>query len=188
MPANSKLFLDLIQLRSQPLPHRLPKHDELPIPGLTADMREAQEVESLRLAVAAPFTILGRKPAELDQTRFLGMQHQIELQETCPQFRLEPLGVHNREARKATLNTGDLAHSLEPERLHVHTDSRQTSAFQMKKTGAKASPSILVQPVAPKRNTNISCSPRCRPEPRASREGTRPYTCSAAAMTASLLS
>jgi hypothetical protein len=52
MPASSELFFDLVQLRSQPVPHRLPKHDELPIPGLTADMRETQEVENLGLAVA----------------------------------------------------------------------------------------------------------------------------------------
>jgi hypothetical protein len=37
-------------------------------------MREAQEVEGLRLALAAPFPALGRMVVELDQARFLGMQ------------------------------------------------------------------------------------------------------------------
>jgi len=42
--------------------------------GLPTEMREAQEVEGLRLALAAPFPALGRMVVELDQARFLGMQ------------------------------------------------------------------------------------------------------------------
>ena len=93
MPANPKLRFDLLQFRSHPLSHRLPKHDELSIPGFITRMCEAKEVESLGLAFATPPPILGRKASELDETGLVSVQFQLELQESFLQFRMEPLGI-----------------------------------------------------------------------------------------------
>ena len=67
MQTTSELPFHLSQLRLQPLPHRLPKHDELPLPGLPTDVGQSQKAEGLRLAFTAPSTISGRKPTELDE-------------------------------------------------------------------------------------------------------------------------
>src|SRR5437867_11477661 len=72
--ASPKLGLDLPELRLPPLAHRLPKHRELPCPGLRAAVREAQEVEGLRPAPAALTPVLFSVPAELDQPRLAGVQ------------------------------------------------------------------------------------------------------------------
>src|SRR5712692_11134901 len=49
VPTPPELGLHLAQLRLQPLPDRLPPHREAPVPLLPADMREAEEIERLRL-------------------------------------------------------------------------------------------------------------------------------------------
>ncbi len=79
------------QLGLPPLPHRLPQHREPPLPRLCATVREAQEVEGLRFAVATVSPISFRIAAELDDPRFVGMQFQAELRESLAQFRQEPL-------------------------------------------------------------------------------------------------
>ena len=56
-------------------------------------MREPQELERLRLPVAASGSILGGVPPELDQPRLLRMQLQTELREPVAQIGEEPLGV-----------------------------------------------------------------------------------------------
>ena len=56
-------------------------------------MREAQKVESLRLALTTAFSSLRRKPSELDHPCFPGMQFQVELAESLPQVFQEPPGV-----------------------------------------------------------------------------------------------
>ena len=56
-------------------------------------MREPQEVERLRLPVAAPGSILGGVPPELDQPRLLRMQPHAELRESLAEIGEEPLGV-----------------------------------------------------------------------------------------------
>ncbi|GEM_PF-751690 len=93
VPASPKLGFHLVQLRLQPLPHRLPKHRETPVPLLPADVREAEEVERLGLAPSAPSAVLVRERTELQQTRLLGVQLQVELAESLPQFAQEPLGL-----------------------------------------------------------------------------------------------
>ena len=50
MPASPELGLDLAQLRPHPFRDRDAPQPEPPAPGLRADVREAQEVERLRLA------------------------------------------------------------------------------------------------------------------------------------------
>ena len=51
-----------------------------------AHMREAKKIETLRSALAASFSSLGRITTKLDQTRFSIMQFQAELGETCAEF------------------------------------------------------------------------------------------------------
>src|SRR5439155_17844992 len=65
--ASPKLGLDLPELRLPPLAHRLPKHRELPCPGLRATVREAQEVEGLRPAPAALTPVRFGEATEFDQ-------------------------------------------------------------------------------------------------------------------------
>jgi hypothetical protein len=55
-------------------------------------MREAQEVERLRWAVATVSSILFRKAAKLDDSRFVGMQWKAEPHESLTQLSQKPLG------------------------------------------------------------------------------------------------
>ena len=66
---------------------------ETPAPGLPADVREAQEVERLRLPEATRLPSLGGEPPELDQPRLVGVQLQAELREPLAKISEEPLGV-----------------------------------------------------------------------------------------------
>ena len=76
-----KLGRDRLPLRLPPLAHRLAQDRELPCPCLPADVREAQEVESLGWTrTAFQPTLLGVSP-ELNQPRFLRVQFQAELDE-----------------------------------------------------------------------------------------------------------
>jgi hypothetical protein len=79
------------QLRLPPLPHRLSQHREMPLPGLSAAMREAQEVERFRFPAATLSPILLRIAAKLDDARFIGVQFQPELRDSLAQLRQEPL-------------------------------------------------------------------------------------------------
>ena len=56
-------------------------------------MREAQELERLRLAETPLLPLLGGEPPELDQARLLGIQLQAELREPVAKVRPEPLSV-----------------------------------------------------------------------------------------------
>ena len=58
----------LLQLADHPLPL------SLPIPGLAAVVRQAQEVEHLRTCPALAPTVLFSKPSELDQPRLVFMK------------------------------------------------------------------------------------------------------------------
>jgi hypothetical protein len=62
---------DLLQFLAQPLGNRLPPHRKLALPRLTAYMREAEEVKSLRLALTTPLSPVGRIASTLDQSRLL---------------------------------------------------------------------------------------------------------------------
>jgi hypothetical protein len=57
------------------------------------DLREAEEVERLRLPVAGAPSVLGRIPTELHQARLVGVQPRAELREPLTQLGQEPLGL-----------------------------------------------------------------------------------------------
>ena len=59
-----QLGLHLTELRLQPLPDRLPHHREPSVPLLPADVREAEEVERLRLPLAGALSVSGREGTE----------------------------------------------------------------------------------------------------------------------------
>src|SRR3970040_1822221 len=69
--APPKRGFHLAQLRLQPLPNRLPHHREPSIPLLPADVREAEEVERLRLPLLRAPPVLGRIRADFPQARLL---------------------------------------------------------------------------------------------------------------------
>src|SRR5438309_4561601 len=89
-----KLGFHLVQLRLQPFPYRLPQHREPSIaPLLHTDMRKAQEVERLRLPFSTPLPLVDRIRTELQKSRFLGMQLQLELLHAFRKFRPELIGI-----------------------------------------------------------------------------------------------
>jgi hypothetical protein len=73
------LLLDLLQLLSHALADRHAPHSISPVPILPADMREAKEVEGLRLAFPSSFPVLFGIPPELDPARLFRVQLQSEL-------------------------------------------------------------------------------------------------------------
>jgi hypothetical protein len=87
----------LAQLRLHPLPARLPNHREPPIPLLPADVREAEEIERLRLPLPDAPPALGRVRTELQQPRLLGVQRQTKPRKPLAQLGQEPLGLHKSE-------------------------------------------------------------------------------------------
>jgi hypothetical protein len=93
MHALPELVLDLFQLRPHPFRDRDPLHPEPSAPGHRADVREAQEIERLRLAGPASFPVPGSVPPELDQPRLTGVQFQPELREPAAQLVQEPVSV-----------------------------------------------------------------------------------------------
>lgn len=60
---------------------------------LAAYMREAQKIERFRFALAAFRSSLSRIATEFDQASFVGVEFQIELLESCPQFIGKSYGV-----------------------------------------------------------------------------------------------
>ena len=92
--ASLKLGFHLVQLRLQPLAYRLPQHRKPSIaPLLHADMREAEKVERLRFPFSTPLPLVDRIRTELQQSRFLGMQFQVELPHSFREFRPKLLGI-----------------------------------------------------------------------------------------------
>src|SRR5215469_12533033 len=94
MHAPPKLGLHLVQLRLQSLAYRLPqhrKHSVAPLPH--ANMREAQEVERLRLPLSTSLPVLDRQRTEFQKPRLLGMQLQVELLHSFLEFRPELVGI-----------------------------------------------------------------------------------------------
>ena len=79
MHAHPELLLDLLQLLSHALADRHAPHSIRPVPVLPADMREAKEVEGLRLAFSSSFPVLFGIPPELDPARLFRVQFQSEL-------------------------------------------------------------------------------------------------------------
>jgi hypothetical protein len=85
--ASPQFFFQSPQLSLPPLAHRLAQYREMPLPGFSAAVRKAQEVERFRFAVAAISPILLRKAAKLDDSRFVGMQLESEPRQSLAQFR-----------------------------------------------------------------------------------------------------
>ena len=94
MPAPPQLVLDLLELRPHPFCDRDAPQPEPPVPGLPADMREAQEIERLRLPdrPAAERRWAANRPNSISRV-LSGMQLQPELREPLAQIVQEPLGV-----------------------------------------------------------------------------------------------
>jgi hypothetical protein len=92
--APPKLGFHLVQLRLQPFANRLPQHRKPSIaPFLRADMRKAQEIERLRFPFSTPLPIFDRIRTELQKSRLLGMQLQVELPHSLGEFRLKLVGI-----------------------------------------------------------------------------------------------
>src|SRR6266487_7043453 len=87
MPAPLKLVFDLLELGLQPLRDGVTPEPETPASPLPADVREAQEVERLRLPQSPRRSSLGSEPPELDQPGLVGMQLQPELRQPLAKSR-----------------------------------------------------------------------------------------------------
>jgi hypothetical protein len=93
VPAPPQEVADLAQRALEPFPHRLALELEASLPVSCTDVREAEEVEGLRLAQATTFTVAGGEPPELDQARLGRVQRQLEPGESLAELVLEPLRV-----------------------------------------------------------------------------------------------
>src|SRR5512135_739846 len=93
MHAPPALGLDLVQLCPQPLRVGDALELKAPVPGLPANVREAKELERLRLSKAAGLSPPGGEPAELDQPRLLRRQLQAEPRKPAAKISQEPLSV-----------------------------------------------------------------------------------------------
>src|SRR4249919_3879132 len=91
--APPKLGFHLLQLRPQPLLDGDAPEPEAPVPGLPANVGEAQEVERLRLPKAALSPVRSRKAAELDEAGLVRMQPQAELRKPLSKIVEEPLCI-----------------------------------------------------------------------------------------------
>ena len=69
--AVTNLLFDLSQFSPHALADRQASHRESPQSVFPADVREAQEVERLRLSFSSSFPVLFGKPAELDPARLI---------------------------------------------------------------------------------------------------------------------
>jgi hypothetical protein len=69
--AHSQLLLDFLQLLSHALADRHAPHSIRPVPILPADMREAKEVEGLRLALPSAFPVLFGTDVKVSSSVFL---------------------------------------------------------------------------------------------------------------------
>src|SRR5580658_1412950 len=89
-----KLGSHLVQLRLQPFAYRLPQHRIHSIaPLLHADVGKAEKVERLRLPFSTPLPVWDRKRSKLQQSRFLGMQFQVELLHSFGEFSPKLIGL-----------------------------------------------------------------------------------------------
>ena len=91
--ASPELGFHLTQLRLQPLTNRLPQHGEASVAPLDrTDVRKAEKVERLRLPLSTLLPVGGRRGAELEEPRFLGMQLQAKPAQPLGKLLPEPLG------------------------------------------------------------------------------------------------
>ena len=89
-----KLGFHFVQLRLQPFTDRLPQHREPSIALLFhADVRKSEKVERLRLPFSTPLPLVDRIRTELEKSRFLRVQFQMELLHSLREFRSELIGI-----------------------------------------------------------------------------------------------
>src|SRR6266852_56414 len=94
VPASLQFGFHLVQLRLQPFAHRLPQHREPSVaPLLHADVRKAKKVERLRFPFSTPLPLVDRIRTELQKSRLLGMQFQVELPHSFGEFRPKLIGI-----------------------------------------------------------------------------------------------
>ena len=94
MHPSLKFGFHLVQLRLQPLADRLPQHRKPSIASLLdADMRKTQEVERLRFPFSTFLPVVDRERTEFQQSRFLGMQFQVEPSHSFGEFRPKLIGI-----------------------------------------------------------------------------------------------
>jgi len=94
MHPSLKFGFHLVQLRLQPFADRLPQHRKSSIALLLhADMRKAKKVERLRVPFSTPLPLVDRMRTKLQQSRFLGMQLQVELLHSFGKFRPKLIGI-----------------------------------------------------------------------------------------------
>src|SRR6516165_6483403 len=89
----AQFHLQRLKLRHHPFLDRLAPDDKSPGLGSRAEMREAEEVESLRLPLPSLFALLGREAAEADQPGLGWMQRQFELAQALVQILQERPGL-----------------------------------------------------------------------------------------------
>src|SRR5215469_11443719 len=94
MHAPPKFGFHRIQFCLQPFANRLPQHRVHSVASLLyADMRKAEEVECFRPPFTTPLPVIDRKPTKLQQSCFLGMQFQMELPHSFPEFCPKLIGL-----------------------------------------------------------------------------------------------
>jgi hypothetical protein len=115
MHPSLKLGFHLVQLRQQPFADRLPQHREPSIaPLLHADVRKAKKVERLRLPFSTPLPVIDRERTKRQQSRFLGMQFQVELRHLFREFRPKLIGI-----RFAVKSNHDVVREARPDHIAV---------------------------------------------------------------------
>src|SRR6266568_119391 len=82
--ACAELLLNLLQLCPHTLTDCQALYAETPVPVFSADVREAQKIERLRLTFPSSRSIFFGEPPELNQTRFVWMKFQSELRQSFP--------------------------------------------------------------------------------------------------------
>ncbi len=93
MPPSLQLVFDLLEFGSHPFGNRGPPQPEPSVLSVPANVREAQEVERLRLPDTPLRAMLGRKAPKLDQASLVGVQLQAEPGESFAQIVKEPISV-----------------------------------------------------------------------------------------------
>ena len=93
MPTLLQFEANFSQLHPHPLRCRPPHKEKLALPRLPADVREAKEVEGLRLPLAELDTLHGGEPPEPEQARLVGVQFQRKHPQSLAEFYEEPRGV-----------------------------------------------------------------------------------------------
>jgi len=105
--SSPKFGFHLIQLCLQPFTYRLPQHRKPSIAFLLhADVRKAEKVERLRFPFSTPLPLVDRIRTELKQSRFLGMQLQVELLHSFREFRPKLIGIRFAVSGRAMARTG----------------------------------------------------------------------------------